>query len=223
MTEIIAYVSMSRVTISKIKKVGTSAVRKYFRNNPIKMGGPDRKVQIDEVMINHSLKSHKGRSPRSQCWVLCIVDCSTSPAKGFCSLLNDRSKTTILPDIKQVVMPGSKIFTDEFKSYSDLGKDKTFIHRTVCHKYNFVDPESGNHTQSVESFNNKLKHLIKKRKSVIPKKNKVCMMSLFCLITMAEVMLISFLNYITINKCFLNFITVFFPGGHNIHVFVYRG
>ena len=32
---------------------------------------------------------------------------------------------------------------------------------TVCHKFNFVDPESGIHTHHVESWNNKLKSKIK--------------------------------------------------------------
>jgi len=35
------------------------------------------------------------------------------------------------------------------------------MHRTVCHKFNFVDPETGIHTQHVESWNNKLKCKIK--------------------------------------------------------------
>ncbi|MGL6008787.1 MAG: hypothetical protein ACRC1D_04950 [Culicoidibacterales bacterium] len=41
-----------------------------------------------------------------------------------------------------------------------------FIHNSVCHKYWFVNPENGVHTQHVESFNSYIKFQIKKRKGV---------------------------------------------------------
>ena len=39
-----------------------------------------------------------------------------------------------------------------------------FVHDTVCHKYTFINPETGANTQAVESFNNSLKLDIKKEK-----------------------------------------------------------
>ena len=41
-----------------------------------------------------------------------------------------------------------------------------YEHRKVVHKYNFINPESGTHTQHVESFNNKIKYAIKMAKGV---------------------------------------------------------
>ncbi|KCZ77588.1 hypothetical protein H311_01400 [Anncaliia algerae PRA109] len=64
------------------------------------------------------------------------------------------------------IINGSVICTDEHKSYSQL-TSKGFLHLTVCHKYNFVDKETGTHTQAVESFNNCIKIAIKKRKGVV--------------------------------------------------------
>ena len=55
--------------------------------------------------------------------------------------------------------------TDEHKSYKTLEK-LNFVHNGVCHKYNFVNPVNGVHTQSVESFNNSVKLEIKRRKGV---------------------------------------------------------
>ncbi|KCZ81046.1 hypothetical protein H312_01532, partial [Anncaliia algerae PRA339] len=60
---------------------------------------------------------------------------------------------------------GAEIHTDEHKSYNALGK-MGYIHKNVCHKYNFLNPVDGTHTQNVESINNCLKYEIKKRKGV---------------------------------------------------------
>lgn len=63
---------------------------------------------------------------------------------------------SILPIICDRVIIGSTIFADENKSYLKL-ISKRYIHKIVCHKYNFVDKKRGYHTQFEESFNNKLK------------------------------------------------------------------
>ena len=75
-------------------------------------------------------------------------------------------KTTIIPLIRNNVINGSTIMTDEHKSYPSLN-DLGFIHQTVCHKYSFINKINGYHTQAVENFNNCLKIEIKKRKGII--------------------------------------------------------
>ena len=70
---------------------------------------------------------------------------------------------TILPIICANVASNSIIHTDEHKSYSALN-NMGFVHDTVCHKYTFINPETGDNTQAVESFNNSLKLDIKKEK-----------------------------------------------------------
>jgi hypothetical protein len=45
-------------------------------------------------------------------------------------------------------------------------KKLEFEHATVCHKYFFVFPQTGMHTQNVESYNNHLKMKIKTMKSI---------------------------------------------------------
>jgi transposase-like protein len=72
-----------------------------------------------------------------------------------------RNAQTLLPIIQNVVRPGSTIHTDEWAAYNALGQSEQYFHHRITHKYNFVDPISGVHTQHVESFNNKLKCRIK--------------------------------------------------------------
>jgi len=48
------------------------------------------------------------------------------------------------------VHPDVLIVSDEWAAYSDLSQG--FFHLTVCHKYNFVNPITGVHTQRIESL-----------------------------------------------------------------------
>ena len=159
--DILKFVNVSRVTLSKFRKLLISKILFYFEVNPIKLGGPGSIIHVDETMINHKIKAHRGRVPRSQTWLICIVDTSFLPSRGFCCLVDNRSASHLLPIILNVVRPGSIIHTDDFKSYIKLSNISDFNHLTVCHKYHFVDPITGVHTQNVESYNNKIKKRIK--------------------------------------------------------------
>lgn len=133
-----------------------------------KLGGIGHFVQIDETMMNFSCKSHRGRSASNRNDAICIVEISTTTNKivrAWAELLPNKCKTTILPIIKEHVFSNSVIHTDEHASYKDLIK-LGYEHYTVCHKYNFVNPINGIHTQYVESFNSKLKYEIKARKGI---------------------------------------------------------
>lgn len=144
------YIRLRQKLIAKIKQ--------YYSLNPIRLGGPQIIVQVDETKLNHNVKSHRGRGPIHPAWCLCIVDTSTQPATGFATMIADRTSATIIPIIERVVRPGSIIHTDEARSYLSL---KKYEHSSVCHKYHFVDPITGVHTQHVESWNNKIKSSIK--------------------------------------------------------------
>ena len=159
--DILRLVDIGRTTLSKLRKLIVSKISKYFNTNPLTLGGPGCIVQIDETMINHKIKTHRGRVPRQQVWILCIVDTSFTPSRGFCCLIENRTASYLLPIISRVVRAGSTIHTDNFRSYLGLANINEYNHMSVCHKYHFVDPVTGVHTQNVESFNNKIKRKIK--------------------------------------------------------------
>ncbi|KAG0441041.1 hypothetical protein DMUE_1337, partial [Dictyocoela muelleri] len=75
-----------------------------------------------------------------------------------------RNASTLMPIIERVIRNNTTIHTDEWKSYNALSIHPEYIHRKITHKYHFVDPITGIHTQNVESFNNKLKLFIKSQK-----------------------------------------------------------
>ena len=96
---------------------------------------------------------------------------------GYSVIVENRSAEVLLSIINQIVIPRSIIVTDEWKSYSSLNELNIYQHQTVCHKYCFVDRNTGTH-QNVESYNNKLKLAIKKMKGLILEQRKFFYMSL---------------------------------------------
>lgn len=175
------YVNIGKVTLLKIKQKIVSNVRNYFAENPIKLGGPGSIVQVDETMLSHAVRSHRGRAPNHQTWAITMCDTDQRPAVGYCEVVENRSAQTLIPIIYRVVRSGSIIYTDEWRAYNELRNNMEYEHQTLTHKYNFVDPSTGVHTQNVESFNNKLKLIIKKNKGCGEDKRKDLIdLFLFC-------------------------------------------
>ena len=140
---------------------------KYFANNPVKLGGPNVIVQIDESCFSHKVKHHRGRAHDQSKWVFGILDTSTKPGIGYMELVPNRSAEVLLPIIQKVVLPGSIIHSDQWKSYRTL-QGMGFEHRTVNHSINFVGPDGVN-TQGIESYWNKHKSTIKKMHGCVKK------------------------------------------------------
>jgi transposase-like protein len=132
-----------------------------------KLGGPNKVVQVDETMLNHAIKSHRGRSPTNRADSLCIVECVERRInRCYARIIPNKLQSTIVPIIRSQVCANSTIHTDEHGAYFNL---RSFFseHGTVCHKYTFVNPVTGVNTQAIESFHNELKLEIKRRKGVL--------------------------------------------------------
>ena len=64
--------------------------------------------------------------------------------------VEDRTGATLIPIIKQYIPPGTKVMSDCWKSYDRL-EEEGYIHSTVNHSLEFVNSETGDHTQNIES------------------------------------------------------------------------
>lgn len=113
---------------------------------PRQIGGPNCVVEVDEAKFGKR-KFNRGRIVEGQ-WVLGGICRETRDA--FLVPVEDRSAATLLPIIMKHVAPGSVIYTDEWRAYAQLC-DSGFTHGTVNHSLHFVDPESGVHTNTIES------------------------------------------------------------------------
>ena len=83
---------------------------------------------------------------------------------GLIQLVQDRSAASLLPIIKQFILPGTEIHSDKWAAYwgiVDIPINPPYTHKTVNHKLHFVDPTSGTHTNNVECYWGNIKQKFK--------------------------------------------------------------
>ena len=71
--------------------------------------------------------------------------------KGFLIPVARRDAATLIPIIQQWIVPGSTIHSDVWAAYNQIG-NIGYQHGTVNHTYNFVDPQTGVHTNRVKAM-----------------------------------------------------------------------
>jgi len=70
---------------------------------------------------------------------------------------------TLLPIIVRKIEPETTIYSDECRAYS-THKQHGFLHQTVYHRKNFIDPRTGAQTQTIiECLHMKVKYRIRAR------------------------------------------------------------
>lgn len=167
MFSILQSLKISKNTLIKLKTKLIGKMKIVNAGFP-KLGGLGKIINIDETMLNYKAKSHRGRSPSNKTDAICIVEIDNITKRierVWAEILINKQASTIMPIILNHVIEHSVIYTDEFSSYKRLF-ETGYDHSTVCHKYNFVDPQTGVHTQFVESFNSQLKYQIKLQKGI---------------------------------------------------------
>uniref|UniRef100_A0A914PC61 ISXO2-like transposase domain-containing protein n=1 Tax=Panagrolaimus davidi TaxID=227884 RepID=A0A914PC61_9BILA len=127
----------------------------YFDKHPIVIGGPGIEVQIDETVVTKR-KYHRGRMPATEWWFFGGIE--PSSGRAFMLPVQARNRDTLFPLIRRHIAPGSIISSDGWAAYATLGElPEGYVHKTVIHSENFVDPVTGTHTQSIESVWQKFK------------------------------------------------------------------
>ncbi|CAD7077814.1 unnamed protein product [Hermetia illucens] len=110
-----------------------------------KLGGVGKTVEVDEAKLGKR-KYNRGRIIEGQ-WIFGAIERETK--KIFVVAVPDRTHETLLSIIVERIEKGTKIISDCWPSYSRL-EEYGFIHETVNHSKNFIDPQSGAHTQNIE-------------------------------------------------------------------------
>lgn len=109
------------------------------------IGGPGTIVEIDEAKFGRR-KYNRGRRVEGH-WVFGGVE--RGSRKSFFKIVENRSKDVLLGIIKEFILPGTTIVSDCWRAYDCLS-DEGYIHLRVNHSYNFRDPDTGAHTNSIE-------------------------------------------------------------------------
>ena len=134
----------------------------YFRemcshhlvNTPglFKFGGHGHVVQVDESVITKR-KYNRGRKV-PEVWIVGIYD--TLMKRGVIEYVEHRDGDTLTELIAKYVAPGTEVHTDGWAAYRGLSA-MGYIHKTVNHSTNFVDPITGTCTNAVEAYWSRLK------------------------------------------------------------------
>jgi transposase-like protein len=109
------------------------------------LGGPGVVVEIDEAKIGHR-KYNRGRWVDGK-WVFGGFERGSK--RCFIVPVPTRDAQTLLSVIRDWIAPGTTIISDCWRAYNCLGSEG-FVHQTVNHSQNFVDPNTGAHTQNIE-------------------------------------------------------------------------
>ncbi|RWS18677.1 uncharacterized protein B4U80_08769 [Leptotrombidium deliense] len=112
-----------------------------------KLGGPGKIVEIDESKFGKR-KYNKGHYVEGA-WVFGGIE--RESGEIFMEVVEDRTKATLLPLIDKWIEKGTTIYSDQWSSYRTLSL-RGYTHMTVNHKNYFKDPETGVHTNSIESI-----------------------------------------------------------------------
>ena len=129
-----------------------------------KIGGDGMIVELDECLAVKR-KYHRGRILRNQVWIFGGVERGNAK-RYFIEVVENRRRSTLLDVIRRRVNANSIIMTDLWKGYENMTVflfEENFLHYTVNHSRNFVDPLTGAHTQSIEGFWSVYKRVVRRR------------------------------------------------------------
>jgi len=116
--------------------------------NPMQIGGPGTTVAIDESLVAKAKPGNMHARPVPQQWVFGDVQLGTN--RFFIELVPQRDAATLVPTIQRYILPGTRIWSDEWRVYAGLNAIG-YVHQTVNHTLRFVDPVTGIHTNNIEA------------------------------------------------------------------------
>lgn len=129
-------------------------------NNREPIGGEGVIVEVDETLLGRR-KYNKGHSVEGA-WVIMGIERSEK-GRAFGAVVEHRDAVSIQSVLSANVKTGSVVYTDEWRGYIGISEACNVEHRTVCHKRNFRDRETGVCTNTVEALNGALKRSVQPR------------------------------------------------------------
>ena len=113
-------------------------------------------VELDESYFGRHCKGSLGRSVVGK---VVVFDILKRNGRVYTVGVDNAKSDTLMPVIKQKIMPDSIVYTDSLSSYDKLDVSG-FIHYRINHSKEFADRQ--NHINSIENFWNQAKHVLRK-------------------------------------------------------------
>ena len=108
-------------------------------------------VEIDETVLTRR-KYHRGQLRAEERWFFGGVERDSNGEKCFLVPVEKRDAATLLPIIDRHILAGTTIMSDGWAAYGGIKRmNRDYSHFTVIHSENFIDPDTGAHTQSIKS------------------------------------------------------------------------
>ncbi|KAI4293352.1 hypothetical protein PAPHI01_2626 [Pancytospora philotis] len=165
------FLGISAKTINTFVVALQGLIQQRLARAPARLGGPGRCVQMDESYFGKR-KYNTGRL-RRYAWVFGAID--TTSKEFMMQSVANRKCESIGPLIKEHVLRDSIVHTDKYATYlAFFSRNDEYEHGWVNHKLNFVDPETGIHTQHIENLWGQFKKF--KRKKCY---SKLCYLDLY--------------------------------------------
>lgn len=159
----IIHTGKNKETICVYYKYFRELISKNITLEDTKIGGDGVIVELDESKLGKR-KYNRGHRVEGV-WVFGGVE-RTPERRTFFVPVETRDAETLLNVIEQHVLPGSIIFTDMWRGYYRIEEELAMRHFVVNHSQNFVDPDTGVHTNTIEGTWNGLKICIVPRARV---------------------------------------------------------
>ena len=140
------HVNVAETTVRKIYSELRRQMAEDIKTKP-KIGGADTIVEIDEAKFGKQ-KYNRGRLVEGS-WILGGIQRHSDDCFLAICPRNKRDAATLVPIIQQYVKQGTTIITDKWKGYINLAS-YGYVHLDVNHSKNFVNPETGAHTNTIE-------------------------------------------------------------------------
>jgi transposase len=122
-------------------------------------------VEVDESYFGGTRKGKRGRGAAGKVAVFGILK---RGGRVYTVVPDDLKAKTLMPIIKDKVVPDSIVYTDGFKSY-DVLDVSGFKHERIDHDKELAD-QGGKHINGIENFWNQAKRVLRKYNG-IPKHN----------------------------------------------------
>ena len=113
-------------------------------------------VELDESYFGGKRKGKRGRGAAGKIPVFGILK---RGGKVYTQIIPDAKRTTLLPIIKQKILPDSIVYTDSLRSYATLNIEG-FHHYRINHSK--VLAKGHNHINGIENFWNQAKRHLRK-------------------------------------------------------------
>jgi transposase-like protein len=119
----------------------------YLEGCSEKIGGPHKTVEIDDSKFGRR-KYHRGHPVKGQ-WVFGGVE--RESGRTFFVPVSDRTADTLMNVIRAWIEPGTTLISDCWAAYRDIASHG-YTHRTVNHSISFVNLDTRDHTNTIQSM-----------------------------------------------------------------------